>query len=174
MSGRLAICAAALLPALVFYGCAVPRMLLPRSDIEPRELGDPALDRRILIASRDTDFKIEVARMIAESFAGEPAYMRFTGIEMLKDEDPEDYDAVVVMTSCIAWGIEAKVDDFLSKHGDSGNIVLLVTSGDGKWRPEPEGRRFDAIATASVKADAGKAAAEVLAAVRERLTEGGD
>lgn len=167
-----AIWPAVILTALLFHGCAVPGAIVPDSDVEPGEMGDPSFSRRVLVASGDTDFKIEVAGKIAEAFTGEPVYVRFTGIGMLEEEDPDDYDAVVVMASCIAWEVEEEAEEYLDHHGDSGNVILLVTSGDGGWKPDPGGRRYDAIATASVKADAGNVAGKVIAAVRSRLDRG--
>jgi hypothetical protein len=62
-----------------------------------------------------------------------------------------DYAAVVVINSCLAWGLDKDVSHFLDRQNTTANIILLTTSGDGLWLPDKRGRDFDAISGASIK-----------------------
>ena len=73
-----------------------------------------------------------------------------------------DYDAVVVISRCIAWGLDPDVRAFLDRHNTCSNIIAVTTSGDGGWLPDMEGREFDAISSASRMVDLDALAEDVL------------
>ena len=84
-----------LLP-LLLMSCSVGRQVVPQPDIDTYELGAEAFDTKILLASRDSDFKIEVARRIGESLGDKPVYVKFIGINQLDDEDVSNYSAIII------------------------------------------------------------------------------
>lgn len=150
-----------LLP-LLLMSCSVGRQVVPQPDIDTYELGAEAFDTKILLASRDSDFKIEVARRIGESLGDKPVYVKFIGINQLDDEDVSNYSAIIVMTKCIAWGLDPETESFLRDNPELSGIVMLITSGDGDWKPDMEGRKFDAVTSASVLANVDSVTEEIL------------
>ncbi len=155
-----------LLP-LLLISCSVGRRMVPQSDIDAYEVGKEVFDTRILLASRDSDFKVDVARRIGESLKDEPVYVKFIGIDQLDDEDVSQYSAIVIMTKCIAWGLDPETSAFLDKNPELSNIVVLITSGNGDWKPDMEGMKFDAVTSASVLENAGSITEEILEKVHK-------
>jgi hypothetical protein len=153
-----------LLP-LLLMSCSVGRRVVPQSDIEAYEVGAEAFDTKILLASRDSDFKVEVARRIGESLGDRPVYLKFIGINQLNNEDVSDYSAIIVMAKCIAWGLDPETESFLKKNPELSGIVVLITSGDGDWKPDMEGRKFDAVTSASILENADSVTEEILVKV---------
>ncbi len=154
-----------LLP-LLLMACSAGRKAVPQPDIDSYEVGEELFDTRILLASRDSDFKVEIARRIVEAFRDEPVYVKFIGIKQLTNEDGSDYTAIILMTRCTSWAIDSEVKAFLEKNPELSGIVVLITSGDGDWMPDMEEKKFDAITSASVMAGADSVSEEILEKVR--------
>ena len=165
------------LPALVLLplllmACSGTSGTLPQTDADAYEVGREVFDTRILLASRDSDFKIEVARRIGEALRDEPVYVKFIGIKQLMNEDGSDYTAIILMTRCTSWAIDPETNAFLEKNPELSSIVVLITSGDGDWKPDMEGKKFDAITSASVIERAGSVAEEILEKIRATVSAG--
>jgi len=157
---------------LLLGSCSIGRKLTPQSDITAYTLGDEVFETRILFASRDSDFKVEVARRIGESLKDRPVFVKFVGIDQLGGEDASAYSAVIILTTCLAWGLDSATESFLRENDDLSNTIVLVTSGAGDWKPDMEGREFDAVTSASVLADAGTVADEILGKVYALIDPG--
>ena len=134
---------------LLQLSCGVPRAIWPQKDIESISLNAPTLDRKLLIASRQSEFKDNVVQQIRAGFENEPVYIKFIGLKDLKEESGSDYTAVVIINTCIAWGLDRFVQAFLKKTSDQSHLIILTTSSNGKWTPKTEEREFDAISSAS-------------------------
>jgi hypothetical protein len=157
---------------LLLSSCSVGRKLTPQSDISAYTVGDEEFETRILFASRDSDFKVEVARRIGEALKDRPVYVKFVGIDQLGGEDASAYSAVIILTTCLAWGMDSTTESFLRDNNDFDNIIVLITSGAGDWTPDMEGRNFDAVTSASVLADAESVADEILGKVYALIDRG--
>jgi hypothetical protein len=142
--------------------CSIGRRALPQSDIDTYEIGEEIFETKILLASRESDFKIAIARKIGESLGDEPVYIKFIGINQLEDENVEQYSAIILMTKCIAWGMDPKTESFLEKYTELSNIIVLITSGDGNWKPDNGDIRYDAVTSASVMENVDIVAEEIL------------
>ncbi|MGD9140247.1 MAG: hypothetical protein PVJ42_01770 [bacterium] len=165
-----------LLPALIAALCllvmtcaVIPRSMSRERDIEGRSADFGAAAKTLLVASRTSEFKDAVIDGIEHSFEAESIAMRFIGLQDLRYESAEDYDAVVLMNTCIAWSLDTQVDAFLNKYRDTGNIVVVTTSGDGHWEPKKQNRRFDTVASASEMARVSDVVDEITAKVRPLL-----
>jgi hypothetical protein len=135
--------------SLLQTSCFVPRYIWPQGDIQKDELNNPSLEKKVLVASRRSDFKDAVVEKIKEAFRGEPVYVKFIGIDELKKEAAGEYSAIVLISTCIAWKLDRHVNDFLNDQHDQSNVIVLTTSGDGDWLPKKNGRNYDAISSAS-------------------------
>jgi hypothetical protein len=103
----------------------------------------------LLVASRSSEFKDAVVGGIERAFVGQSVAIRFIGLQDLRQESAEDYDAVVLINTCIAWSLDPQVDAFLHKHREGGHVIVVTTSGDGSWEPKKQNREFDTVASAS-------------------------
>ena len=156
--------------AVLLTCSAIPRSMSREGDIEGRETAYGDAGQALLIASRTSEFKDAVVEGIEEEFEGESLAITVIGLKDLRDERAEDYDAVLLINTCIAWSLDPQVDAFLHKYRDAGNIVVFTTSGDGHWEPKKQNREFDTVASASEMARVDEVTAEIVDKVRALLT----
>lgn len=142
--------------------CSVPHRVLPQKDMPASELNDSTLDKKVLVASRYSEFKEAVIGKLREAFNDQPVYIKFIGLENLGKEEANQYDAIVILNKCMAWQMDRKVIGFLKRHEEHSNMIVLTTSGDGNWLPKMEGRNFDAISSASEKAKVDEVANQII------------
>ncbi|MBC8236245.1 hypothetical protein H8E77_42400 [bacterium] len=150
---------------------SVPHLLWPQKDIQPTELNEPSLERKVLVASRSSEFKDAVVQKIGEAFKNEPVYVKFIGLEQLEKEDGANYAAVVLINKSMSWDMDRNVKGFLKRHKEQSNMIVLTTSGDGEWLPKMKGRHFDAISSASQEDKIDEIADEIISKVRLLLQE---
>jgi len=149
----------------------------PQHDIEAYQLGVPSMQPRILIVSRSSDFKHAILAYLELSLNDEldrsgSLYVRFIGIDHLPVEQSEDYDAVVILNTCIASGLDPKVKRFLERETDHDKFIVLTTSGDGDYLPDPAKYGVEAISSASTKARVQPVVSRIQDALRTRLDLG--
>lgn len=161
-----------LLLCVMNLSCGIGRMIWPQRDIDTYERITPSAQKRLLVASRSSEFKDAVVSRIRAAFEQEPVYMKFIGLEGLKQEDGETYDAIVLINMCIAWGLDPEVDGFIKRHTDHSHMIVVTTSGDGKWKPDKHGRTYDAISSASEQANVGVIADEITTKIRQLFEQG--
>ncbi len=150
----------------VTAGCALPRLFTPQSDIEGYVAVYGSGEHSLLVASRSSAFKDAVVEGIDRAFAGESVAIKFVGLQKVKYEDAGDFDTVVIINTCIAWGMDPQVDGYLNKYSDASNIIVLTTSGAGDWLPKKQNRTFDAVASASEMMRVDEVTAEIVEKVR--------
>jgi len=134
----------------LLFGCAAPHYFWPQKDIGFKETNPQTVEKRILIASRDSAFKRELVDRITAAYSNRPIYIRTTGIESLSNENANDYSAVVLITTCMGWTVDVEVEKFLTRYGHLSSIIVLTTSNGGDVLPDMETRKIDAISSASV------------------------
>ncbi len=135
--------------SLLYISCSVPQRVLPQEDMPSSELKDPTSKTKVLIASRYSEYKAAVIDTFKKAFADQPVYIKVIGLEYLENENASQYDAIVMISKCMAWSLDRNVIDFLTQNEDHGKMIVFTTSGDGNWRPKMEGRHFDTISSAS-------------------------
>jgi len=145
---------------------SVPHLFWPQKDIQPTELNEPSLGKKVLVDSRSSEFKDAVVKKIGEAFKDEPIYVKFIGLEQLEKEDGANYAAVVLINKCMSWDMDRNVNAFLKRYKEQSNIIVLTTSGDGGWLPKMKGRNFDAISSASQEDKIDEIADEIISKVR--------
>ena len=136
---------------LLFSGCAVPQYIWPQKDIGFHEINQPTLEKRILIASRKSEFKNAVVQKIEDAFRNQAVYIKIIGIEDLKYKDADHYSTVVLINTAMGWKIDRKVERFLDGHKNLNSIIVLTTSGGGDIIPDSEKYHIDAVSSASTK-----------------------
>jgi hypothetical protein len=154
---------------LLQFSCAVPRHIWKQDDIQALTLNQGAPGGGILIASGQSDFKEAVIERLRERFESRGVYMKFIGLSELEGEHADTYDAVVVMSSCVAWGLDPRADGFLKRNRDSRNVIVLATSGNGSWLPDRKAMQYDAVSSASKQTRVGDVADEIGAKIETLL-----
>ncbi len=145
----------------------VPHLVWPQKDIGPAEHYDPSSQRRLLVASRASEFKSELVRRLVEELRDDRVYVRSIGVNQLRHAAANQYHAIVIVSTAMAWTLDPRVSRFVAKVRDKSQVILVTTSGGGEWLPKDDA--CDAIAAASRLDDAPRLAAQVAEAVRRRL-----
>ncbi|HDP67089.1 MAG TPA: hypothetical protein ENN20_01160 [Candidatus Marinimicrobia bacterium] len=149
-----------LLLALFQFACSsMPRLIWRENDVLPVR---PESAATILIASRQSAFKAAVIETVAVNYQTTNIAVKIVGLEALESENPADYQAVVLINTCMAWKMDPAVEFFLKQYPAAGNIIILTTSGDGDWLPKNRNGQYDAISAASEMADVEKTAAKII------------
>ncbi len=156
-----------LLASVMQLSCfSVPHLIWPQKDIKVAEVNEPTLEKKVLVASRSSEFKDAVVGKIKEAFKGEPVYIKFIGVELLEKEKAADYDAIAMINTCMSWDMDRNVKGFLKRHEDQSNMIVLTTSGGGDWMPKMKGRNFDAVSAASKKEKVDEVAGDIVGKIR--------
>lgn len=142
--------------------CSVPHRVLPHKDIQPGELNEPSLDKKVLVAARSSEFKQAIVEKIRAAFQDRPVYIKFIGLGEIDQEKAEHYHAIVMINTCMSWDMDRSVHGFLDRYKDHRNMIVLTTSGDGNWLPKMKGRNFDAISGASKKTKIEEVAGQII------------
>lgn len=157
-----ALCLIILVATLFHTQCSVPHRVLPHKDIQPSELNQSTLDKKVLVASRSSEFKQAIVDKIREAFQEKAVYVKFIGLGEIEKEKAEHYDAIVMINTCMSWDMDRSVHGFLDRYKDHNNMIVLTTSGDGNWLPKMKGRNFDAISSASKMANVDEVAGNII------------
>ena len=162
-------CCSCILGLLFLAGCALPQHFWPQKDMVGSDTGTIPGQREVLIASRSSEYKKQLVAELQKRLSAAKISHKTIGIKQLDKVDPTSYVAVVVINTCLAWGLDNEVTAFLDRQKAGTNIILLTTSGDGTWLPNKHGQNFDAISGASLKANIGDVARDLMERIQRRL-----
>jgi|WetSurMetagenome_2_1015567.scaffolds.fasta_scaffold00999_16 hypothetical protein len=137
---------------LVTQSFSVPQLLWPQKDIGSSSVNATDIGKKVLIASRYSVFKAALVDKIKQELAADSVSVRCTGLSRISRDDTARYSAVVLVNTCMAWAWDRNVDRLLRGKKDAANVIVITTSGSGKWLPKRNPAGVDAVACASVKA----------------------
>jgi hypothetical protein len=153
------VAAGAVAAALLLLGALGLQSCARRAD--GPELADAGAGKRVLIAARSSAFKDALVDKLLEGLKARRCGARAIDLGKLDPKAAEGFDAVVIVDRCWAWSLSRSVERFLAAAPKERRIVLVVTSGNGQWRPK--GAEPDAVTCASKPGEGDRAAAEALA-----------
>lgn len=148
-------------------GCAAPRAFWPQKDIPPSYRPAAAAAPRILLASRHSEFKQALVKKVSAALTAEDIGVKVTGVAMLAAIDAADFDAVVIINTCLAWGLDKDVQGFIDRQSRHERLIVVTTSAKGDWLPKQSD--FDAISAASKLTDTGTVARNILTRIHSIL-----
>ncbi len=136
--------------------------------VEMSESGGAATSSdRILIATQSSKFKRAVVADVRQGLKPKNPYIKVVDVKALRNESTFDYDAVVIVNTCMAGRPDPRVADFIENALEKYKLVVLTTGMLDSWKPESE--EVDAMTSASVIDQAGPVAREIVVAVLARL-----
>ncbi len=101
----------------------------------------------LIIAGDSTDFKDRIRKKIITRYR-KHGNIDVVNLNKLKNIRPEDYDVILIMDTCIAWGdFNWSMKRFLKKLKERDRVVLFMTAANPNW--EYTYRDVDAITSAS-------------------------
>ena len=148
-----------LVGALVMFvlsGCA--------SQVEVIERGDRNCEKRVLIATQQSEFKDAVVAGIVEELGKEPCYVKVIDLKKLTEESIAHYSALVIVTTCKIGRLNRHARK-LFKHvqEEEGKIILLTTVGQ---KYDSKMGQVDETTSASEMEKAGAVAESIVGKVR--------
>lgn len=156
---------------IAIYSNTVPSAVWPQKEAKDREIGKAVAPVKILISAASSDFKDAVFDAVMDSLKNDSTYIKVTGLKKLSSIKPDDWNAVVIANTCMAWQMDNRVQNFLKAHSSYHSFIILTTSGDpdscGSLKKIPS--NVDAISTASVTNAKTKVVQEVLTAIRKHM-----
>lgn len=156
---------------MILAGCNVPRIIWPQKDMELIQINDPSNRDRVLIASRSTEFKDALVKRIQGYYEGKPVYVKVIGLDAISGEKPQDYSCVVLINTCIAWGLDPKAMHFIDRNPYYYDFIVLTTSEEGSWKPRIKNEEVDTISAASVMTNVDEKSREVVTRIDAILKE---
>ncbi len=143
---------------VAFGGCAI-------RPVERLEIGDVVnCGRKVLIATQQSAFKESIVTQVTDALKEDACYIRVVDVAELEAESPEEYNAVIIANTCIAWRLNRAVSDFL-KEFEAREKVFLITTADGEDCGKPPAG-VDAVTAASKTGRSSEIAQEIVEKVR--------
>lgn len=118
-------------------------------NLEEVTLTLPNAGATLLIAGDASEFKDGIRAAIIERYNA-TCNIEIINIDKLPHKRPVDYDAVLIMDTCMAWShFNRSVKAFLDNNTENPNVVFFMTADDPDWTFTYNG--VDAITSASEK-----------------------
>ena len=110
--------------------------------------------KKVLIAAQDSPFKNAVISKIRESLQEKGCSVDAIPIERIATKFSKDYQAIVIINTCIAWQINSHARKFLASVSidERKKIIIFTTAKNKNWHPKLLG--IDAITSASTMNEA--------------------
>ncbi len=118
---------------------------------EPMEVGSPEMDKKVLIATQGSEYKNLMVDTLTARLKGEDVYISVIDISGLKEINQEDWDAEVIIHTTEGYRLPEVVKEYLGRVENPDEVILLITSGDGSWKPEE--CKVDVLTSASKVTD---------------------
>jgi len=136
--------------------------------VETSESGGlTASEARILIATENSKFKRAVVSDVRQGLKPKNPYIKVIDVKTLRDQSTYDYDAVVIVNTCMAGRPDPRVEDFVENAAEKHKLVVLTTGMLDSWTPAA--KEVDAMTSASVMDQAAEVARKIVAAVLVKL-----
>jgi hypothetical protein len=127
---------------LSLWGCAT-------GTVDTIETGDTKTQHgRVLIATQKSEFKQAVIQEIRDTLENNSSYVKVIDVKRLPNESTTEYDAVIVVSECMAGRPDPRVESFIDNARQKEKIIVLTTGRLDSWKPESH--LVDAITSASV------------------------
>lgn len=121
--------------------------------------GSEASAERILIASAGSTFKDELVRGFVNSLNNGNRLVLVSDLKALKNVEPCDYRAIIIIGSIKAGRADGKIRDFAKKNPGASNVVVVNTWGG---ETKPISLDLDAISSPSKKSEIHRIVRDVL------------
>jgi hypothetical protein len=94
------------------------------------------------------------------------------GLKDIKNFKAADYNAVLLVNSCMSWRFDRRIRQFLRSNSDAQNIIIYTTAADSTWMPKSKKYSFGAVCSASSKESIGWVSAEIIEKINAHMPKG--
>ena len=131
---------------LCLVGCLMAAITSCTHNLKEKQLAQPGATTNLLIAGDASEFKDNIRNAIISRYKSR-CNIEIINIDKLPKAIATDYDAVLIMDTCLAWShFNNSVKTFLDKSHNQ-NVVFFMTVDDEDWSFTYNG--VDAITSAS-------------------------
>lgn len=139
---------ASLILMITLAGCLSLGVAACTRNLKETKLDQPGALTSLLIAGDASEFKDNIRKAIVDRYRA-TCNIDIINIDRLPKIRGNDYDAVLIMDTCLAWSnFNRSVKAFLDK-AQNRNVVFFMTADDPDWTFTYNG--VDAITSASEK-----------------------
>ncbi|MBD3322504.1 MAG: hypothetical protein GF350_15485 [Chitinivibrionales bacterium] len=136
--------------------CAVAHFMSvvwPQKSLEEKEIGSSDAPARVLIIGVTSDFKQAVIDRVTGVIKSDSLFIRIAGIKEIDKTEPPEWDAILLVNTCMGWDYDNRVKKLVQKNNDYDHFILFTSSGDPdactKKKKLPG--EIDAVSSASVE-----------------------
>lgn len=133
---------------LLAAGCY--RMLFAQKTATAFEINHPDMKTHILIATQGSSFKDAVVAGLIKELEKQPLYINIIDVSALPAINGAEWQAMVLVNTCQSNKLQPDVATYLARATALEKVILVTTSGSGRWQPEH--LSVDSISSASRKA----------------------
>lgn len=137
--------------------------------IETKEIRNENVNFTVLIASQGSKFKNALVDSLKNSMEKMNVNLKITDVTKLKNENPDDWNLIILIHTTEKWQLQPDVKKFLDRNKDLNKVMLITTSGDGKWKTKDY--NVDIITSASEFKEIPLIKEKVLKFIGERLSQ---
>jgi hypothetical protein len=102
----------------------------PQKGLLSNNVGSSESKQKILIAGKASAFRDTVIRLLVEKLQNDSVFISIIDLKDIGSQEPEKWNAILLINMCVAWDYDNLVKNFLKKHPDYKNMVVFTTSGD--------------------------------------------
>jgi hypothetical protein len=143
----------AAIPAVPIIAFGIYLLVNLQGVIEPFEVNSPDAKHKVLIASQGSRFKNMLVSGLVDSIKDTPTYIRVIDVTLLSEVSEADWNAVVLIHTTQGGRMQRDAREYLGRAKELDKVILVSTSGSGKWRTEEFD--IDTLTSASRKAKVG-------------------
>jgi hypothetical protein len=118
---------------------------------------------KVLIAYQQSKFKWAVVSEVRDSLDKNAHYVKIVDVKYLNKEPALKYNAIVLISKCMAGRPDPRVEGFINEAMRKNNIVVLTTGVRDSWKPES--KQIDAMTSASQLSESTQIAQSIVARV---------
>lgn len=122
--------------ALMVIAFGVYLLVNRQSVAESFEVGSPDSASKILIATQGSDYKDLMVDTLISRLKGDGVYISIIDISGLPEINQEDWDAEIIIHTTEGYRLPEVVKEYLGRVENPDEVMLLITSGSGEWKPE--------------------------------------
>jgi hypothetical protein len=143
----------AVIPAVPIIAFGIYLVVNLQGVIEPFEVNSPDAKHKVLIASQGSRFKNMLVSGLVDRIKDTPTYIRVIDVTSLSEVSEADWNAVVLIHTTQGGRMQPDAREYLGRAKELDKVILVSTSGSGKWRTEEFD--IDTLTSASRKAKVG-------------------
>ena len=119
---------------LIIFGIYL--LLNIQGEAESFEVGSPELEQKVLIASQGSDFKNALVKSLTEGLKEKSIYIKVVDVSALSEVNEDEWDALVFIHTTEKSRLQPNVKEYVDRAKDLSKVMLITTSGTGKWKTE--------------------------------------